>query len=86
MISSIYQKNRDEIYKTPAGNLAFSVMLFLITSTICFIILGLRRFFLGGELGGPVVVKYISSMILFLLWVIYVFFSSLRAYGLIDSI
>ena len=43
LISSIYQAKRHEDYKTPPGNLAFSVMLFLITSTICFIILGLRR-------------------------------------------
>jgi hypothetical protein len=41
---------------------------------------------LGGELGGPAGVKYLSSFILFLLWVIYVFFSSLRAYNIIDGI
>lgn len=86
LISSIYQSNRGKDYETPAGNLAFSVMLFLITSCICFIILGLRRATLGGELGGPAVVRYLSSFILFLLWVIYVFFSSLRAYGVIDGI
>jgi len=43
LISSIYQSNRNEKFLTPAGNLAFSVMLFLICSTICFMILGLRR-------------------------------------------
>lgn len=43
MISSIYQSRRGVKFETPPGNLAFSVMLFLITSCICFIILGLRR-------------------------------------------
>ena len=43
LISSIYQSNRNVPYLTPPGNLAFSVMLFLITSLICFFILILRR-------------------------------------------
>jgi len=86
IISSLYQSNRGEKFITPPGNLAFSVMLFLITSMVCFFILGLRRATLGGELGGPAGVKYLSSFILFLLWVIYVFFSSLRAYNIIDGI
>lgn len=43
MISSFYQASRDEIYVAPAGTLAFSVMLFLITSLTCFVILGIRR-------------------------------------------
>ena len=43
LISSVYQSNRNEKFITPPGNLAFSVMLFLITSCICFIVLGLRR-------------------------------------------
>ena len=38
----------------------------------------------GGELGGPSGVKYLSSFILFMLWIIYVFFSSLKAYDLIS--
>ena len=43
MISAVYQSNRGVPYKTPPGNLAFSVMLFLITSLTCFVVLGLRR-------------------------------------------
>lgn len=86
LISTIYQSNRNEKYITPAGNLAFSVMLFLICSTICFMILGLRRATLGGELGGPPGTRYLSAFICVTLWLIYVFFSSLRAYGVIEGI
>jgi heme/copper-type cytochrome/quinol oxidase subunit 3 len=86
LISAIYAAKHDQPYKTPPGNLAFSVMLFLITSCICFAILLLRRATLGGELGGPIASKTVSSVILVLLWVTYVFFSSLRAYNLIDGI
>jgi len=45
LISAIYQHKQvpEQIYETPPGNLAFSVLLFLITSLTCFIILGVRR-------------------------------------------
>jgi len=83
LISAIYQSKRGEIYETPPGNLAFSVMFFLITSLTCFFILGLRRATLGGELGGPPGTKYISAIILVFLWLTYVIMSSLKAYNVI---
>lgn len=43
LISSCHAASNNQIYVTPPGNLAFSVMLFLITSVTCFIVLGLRR-------------------------------------------
>ena len=43
IISAVYQNNKGLKFETPPGNLAFSVMLFLITSMICFMVLGLRR-------------------------------------------
>jgi hypothetical protein len=58
-------------------------MLFLITSVCCFMILIARRFIIGGELGGPKTSAYFSAFILFSLWVIYILFSSLKAYGII---
>jgi hypothetical protein len=58
-------------------------MLFLITSIICFLILIARRKIIGGELGGPKASAYGSAFCMFLLWLIYVIFSSLKAYGAI---
>lgn len=43
LMSASYQSSKGEIYETPPGTLAFSVMLFLITSLTCFAILGIRR-------------------------------------------
>lgn len=86
LMSSIYASNNDQKYVTPAGNLAFSVMLFLITSLTCFLVLGLRRALIGGELGGPKVLKYITAVFLVSLWLVYVVFSSLRAYDIIEGI
>lgn len=83
LISAKYQAERNKDFETPPGNLAFSVMLFLITSSICFVILILRRCIFGGELGGPAGPKYASAIILVILWLTYVIFSSLRAYDII---
>jgi len=70
-------------HEMEAGDLAFSVVLFICTSITCFIVLIIRRVTIGGELGGPNGSKYISGAFLFSLWVIYVLFSSLKAYGLL---
>ena len=83
VISSHYNESLGQPFLVPAGDLAFSVMLFLITSVICFIILIARRLIFGGELGGPKVSAYLSAAAMISLWVIYILFSSLKAYGII---
>lgn len=85
IISSIYQSKKGEKYVTPAGDLAFSVMLFLITSVLCFMVLGVRRYALGGELGGPKGSRYFSAFLCVSLWVIYTTFSTLKAYNVING-
>lgn len=64
-------------YEQPAGDLAYSVVLFLCTSVICFMVLILRRVFIGGELGGPKVTKIASASLLIMLWIAYVLMSTL---------
>ena len=44
IISSVYAEKHHQKYETPPGNLAYSVMLFLITSMICFVVLGTSRY------------------------------------------
>lgn len=39
----------------------------------------------GGELGGPVTIKYVSGFFLFSLWLIYLIVSSLEAYEVIQG-
>jgi len=73
------------IYIVPEGSLSFSVALFLATSVTCFLILILRRTFLGGELGGPDMSRIITTIIMICLWLIYVVMSSLKAYGKIEG-
>lgn len=59
--------------------------LFCSEAAIAIIILLLRRSkAVGGELGGPPVIKYITATALIGLWVIYLLMSSLEAYGVIN--
>lgn len=84
-IAAIYWKVKYESsYMVPPGSLAFSVTLFLITSLCCFVILGLRRCFIGGELGGAGLQRPCSALILVCLWLIYIIGCSLQAYGVIN--
>jgi solute carrier family 8 (sodium/calcium exchanger) len=69
----------DAPYKVPSGSVAYSVFVFLVVALICFAILILRRIFIGGELGGPTVSKYISCTVLVCLWVVYIVMSILNA-------
>jgi len=66
-----------EDYKVPAGDLVFSVFIFLVVAVLCFLILIARRIVIGGELGGPFLSKYISASVCVFLWIIYITFSSL---------
>jgi len=65
-------------YKVPAGNLSFSVMVFLIVAVICFMILVARRIIIGGELGGPPASRYLSCGVLIFLWLVYIVLSILN--------
>jgi len=72
-------------YVVPPGDLSFSVALYLGTSVCCFIILVTRRLVIGGELGGPAWSARLSAAMLVALWLVYVVFSSLKAYGQIGG-
>jgi len=82
-IASIYYKIKDDPYSVPAGDLSFSVILFLVTSVLTLVTLIVRRFIAGGELGGNVIIKWISFVWLICLWLVYVVFSTLKVYEVI---
>lgn len=85
MYATIYkwlQKKEDYLY--PAGKLSFSVMLYLVTSVVCFIVLLMRRYISGGELGGMNgTTKWLTGVFCMLLWVVYLVMSSLQVYDVI---
>lgn len=83
-IASTYHKvKNDSDYTVPSGELGFSVFIFLIVAVLCFILLILRRIFIGGELGGPKTSKYATAIVCFFLWIVYILMSTLQAYEII---
>jgi solute carrier family 8 (sodium/calcium exchanger) len=81
MISTLYQYNKDgNPSYVPAGDLSFSVIVFLCCSMVCFLVLLLRRCFVHGELGGPKNTRNASALILVGLWLTYVTLCWIKAY------
>jgi len=56
----------------PGDDLGFAVVTFVTFACICFAILGLRRVYGGGELGGPVKAKWVTFFIFAGLWVAFI--------------
>nr|AKN21458.1 slc8a-4 [Schmidtea mediterranea] len=81
-MASIVNSVRGEVFYVTQGALGFSVTLFCILALFALMLIFARRHpaLGGGELGGPLMVKYISSAILISLYFIYVIISSLQAY------
>ena len=67
-------------YDMPAGDLAFSVIVFTICAITCICMLMIRRWFCGGMLGGSGFPKYFSAFFSFSLWLVYVSLSINRSY------
>ena len=81
VLGSVYwQVKFDVAYEQPAGALAFSVCIFLVCSVFCFVILGLRRCAVGGELGGPEPTRTVTAILCFLLWIVYLVVSFCQIY------
>ncbi|XP_043468599.1 sodium/calcium exchanger 2-like [Leptopilina heterotoma] len=85
-IAAIYHAFHGQPFKVETGNLAFSVTLFCSEACLVIVVLMLRRSkAIGGELGGPMVPRIITSMFLFSLWLFYLVMSTLEAYGVIKG-
>ncbi|XP_050306030.1 sodium/calcium exchanger 3 isoform X2 [Anthonomus grandis grandis] len=83
-IAAVYHGIHGESFKVDPGSLAFSVTIFCTEAAVAIFILLIRRSnIVGGELGGPECLKYLTSFTLFGLWIAYLVLSTLEAYGVI---
>lgn len=64
------------VFVVLGGNLGFSVAVFCCCASCCILVILLRRWFVGGELGGPKGAMYVTSTFLVSLWLLYVGLSS----------
>ena len=76
-----YREGVDTSFVVPAGDLAFSVGIFLVCALSCLSLLAVRRFTLGFELGGPEHWKVLSASLLMALWIFYIAASAASSYG-----
>lgn len=82
VIAAIWEKKtNDRTYYVPSDALGFSVVLFLICALFGLIILAVRRKVVGGELGGSKQGRLLSSVLLTIIWAIYLLFSILQTLG-----
>lgn len=72
-------------FQVEPGSLGFSVLLYCICAFICATVMMIRRAYLGGELGGPTVPKYVTVVFFVSLWIFYLIMSTLEAYGYIKG-
>ncbi|XP_023723619.1 sodium/calcium exchanger 3 isoform X2 [Cryptotermes secundus] len=85
-LAAIYHAIKGEKFLVEPGNLAFSVTIFCSEAFIAILILLLRRSkVVGGELGGPKYFKYITSLVLIFLWLMYLLMATLEAYDVIEG-
>jgi len=67
---------RTQGFVVEAKSLSFNVIVFSCTALCCLSLLHIRRTFFGGELGGPIGMKYLSAVLLLILWLTYIGLSS----------
>ena len=84
IIGSLYYEAEPGVFLVSKEGLSFSVMMYIIVSSLCLITLVVRRFAVGGELGGEKGIwKWLTAAWFIFLWIIYLVFSGLRAYDAI---
>lgn len=71
--------------KLPTADITFALVLFLACSVIAFMVLGLRRLIIGGELGGPGVSRIFSGIVMFFLWAAFVVLNVMNSYGYLGA-
>ncbi|KAL1520969.1 hypothetical protein AB1Y20_022527 [Prymnesium parvum] len=59
-------------FVVPGEDLGFAVITFIACAAVCFVTLGLRRAYCGGELGGPKVSKVATAVLFSALWLAFI--------------
>lgn len=87
-MASIYWATKGEKFHVPSGDIGFSVTLYVLGGLVTIFILFARRYFniFGkAELGGPIATKWFCSVVLVIIWMLYILLSSFQVYGYINA-
>ena len=82
-LAAIYHAFHGNSFYVDPGTLAFSVTIFCTEAFVCISFIVLRRKLAGGELGGPVILKWATALFFFSLWGFYIGISALESYCVI---
>lgn len=88
LLAASYWEAKDTTFEYKAGSLGFSVVIYLSVAFVAIAILFIRRkikIFGNAELGGPVKTKWITGIIIFMLWIFYIVISSLESYSIVKG-
>jgi len=92
VIAAFYHYSQGSTFEVKAGALTFSVTIYVICASFAILLILIRRFVpifgdgtVGAELGGNSMLKYISSVFLVFLWILYIVLSTLQTYKQIKS-
>eukprot|EP00250_Pteridium_aquilinum_P018050 c23918_g1_i1 orf=228-1613(-) len=84
VINTVYNRIvLHDVLRVPASDLSFILVVYFITFVFCVVVLVARRYFIGGELGGPRKWAWASSIFILLLWMVFLVLSCLRVYKLV---
>eukprot|EP00892_Ulva_mutabilis_P009646 jgi/Ulvmu1/7053/UM033_0113.1 len=83
VIAAIYYEAKGERYETPAGDLSFSVLMFMVCALCCLTLFMIKRA-AGGELGGRGLMRTGVAAVLVALWFFYLIMSGLQSTGKIE--
>eukprot|EP00037_Helgoeca_nana_P005513 m.52177 g.52177 ORF g.52177 m.52177 type:complete len:786 (+) comp16500_c0_seq1:327-2684(+) len=86
LLGSVYQRvANDSKFVVESGALAFSVVLFTIFAVIWFVVLTIRRYTVGGELGGSGFAKWATIGLFATMWFIFILMVAFVEYGTIEN-
>merc|ERR1711892_264798 len=84
LAATVYWETQGLHFEVPVGSFGYCVAIFLFLAMIAFIILFTRRCCAGGELGGNLVCKIITTVVFFIFWVTMILQVFLEAYDIIE--
>lgn len=74
-----YDKQEQSIFPQPRAGMLFAIALYMITTIAGLFVVAVRRCS-GGEIGGSVVGRYLSALVLLLLWATFIVLVCLQEY------
>lgn len=86
LIAAIYWEAQGMQFQVDSGSLGFSVIVFCACACTCLGMLVVRRYTVGGELGGPNPGRNACGAFSILLWLVYILLSVLQITGLISGL